>query len=101
MKSPLSFTLNVVVPTLVAMTSIAASSARIPYSYSGTITTEEIAAMQSLAWPQSYTAITGRFGFPAQRSDHADWYLRPGGMGAIRIDYNQDNIAVGFAMEGN
>jgi hypothetical protein len=100
-KSPVTFVCNVVVPTLVMMTSIAASSARIPYSYNGLLTPDELAAVEHLAWPQSYSAITGRIGYPAARSDHADWYLRPGGMGQVRIDYDRDNVAIGYALEGN
>jgi hypothetical protein len=101
-RHPIKFVCNVVIPSLVALTSIAtAATERTAYSYNGSITPDELAAMQSLAWPQSYSAITGRFGYPAQRSSHADWYLRPGGMGAVRVDYDQNNIAISMTLEGN
>jgi hypothetical protein len=103
MKSPVKFVCNVVVPTLVALTSIAVDANEwIPYSYNGVIETSELSTIEHLAWPQSGAAIIGRIGSPSYRSSTADWYLRPGGMGRLRIDYDQNtNVAIGYQLEGN
>jgi hypothetical protein len=101
MKPP-TFVFNVVVPVLVAITSIATEANEwIPYSYNGLIETSELASVQHLAWPQTYDAIIGRLGYPSYRSEFADWYLRPGGMGRLRVDYDENNMAVGYRLEGN
>jgi hypothetical protein len=102
MKSPAKFVCNVVVPLMVAVTSTATEANEwIPYSYNGLIESHELASVQHLAWPQSYEAVIGRLGYPSYRSESADWYLRPGGMGRLRVDYNDENIAIGFELEGN
>lgn len=101
-RSPVKFACNVVVPVLVAISSTAtAANEWIPYSYNGLVETNELATVSHLAWPQTYDAIIGRLGYPSYRSASADWYLRPGGMGRIRIDYDQNNIAIGYVLEGN
>jgi hypothetical protein len=102
MRSPLTFTLNCVVPLLVAITSTATEANEwIPYSYNGLIESHELASVQHLAWPQSYEAVIGRLGYPSYRSESADWYLRPGGMGRLRVDYDENNMAIGYQLEGN
>jgi hypothetical protein len=101
MKPP-TFVFNVVVPVLVAITSIATEANEwIPYSYNGLIEPSELDSVRYLAWPQSYEAVVGRLGYPSYRSETADWYLRPGGMGKLRIDYDRDGSAIGYQLEGN
>jgi hypothetical protein len=99
---PLQFVCNFVIPSLVAITSIATEANEwIPYSYNGLIESHELTSVQHLAWPQSYEAVIGRLGYPSYRSESADWYLRPGGMGRLRVDYDGNNMAIGYQLEGN
>jgi hypothetical protein len=102
-KTPLQFVCNVVIPLLAVATSTAIDANEwIPYSYNGTVETGELATIQNLAWPQSYEAITSCLGYPSYRSETADWYLRTGGMGRVRIDYDPNtNTAISYALEGN
>jgi hypothetical protein len=93
---PPTFVFNVVVPVLVAITSIAADSARIPYAY-GILTDDQAVSVLYLQWPQSYEAIKNLLGSPQQRSEASDWYLRRGG--AVRIDYDRDGNAIGYRWE--
>lgn len=95
MKPP-TFVFNVVVPVLVAISSIAADSARIPYAY-GILSDEQAVSVLYLQWPQSYSAIRNLLGSPQQRSEESDWYLRRGG--AVRIDYDRDGNAIGYRWE--
>lgn len=97
MKS-IKFVCNVVVPMMVAVTSIAADSARIPYAY-GILTDEQAVSVLYLQWPQSYGAIKSLLGYPQQRTESSDWYLRRGG--AIRIDYDREGQAIGYRWEEN
>ena len=94
---PVQFVLNVVVPSLVAISAIAADSARIPYAY-GVLSDEQAVSVLYLQWPQSYGAIKGLLGSPQQRSEASDWYLRRGG-GSIRIDYDRAGVAIGYRWE--
>jgi hypothetical protein len=98
--SPIKFVCNVVIPSLVALTSIAAPAERIPYAYSA-ITNDQAVSVLYLQWPQSQQAITSLLGSPNQRSAESDWYLRPGGAGAVRIDFNPaTGEAIGYGWEG-
>jgi hypothetical protein len=95
---PIQFVCNVVVPVMVAATSIAADSARIPYAY-GSLSNEQAVSVLYLQWPQSYGAIKDLLGSPQQRTERSDWYLRPGG--AVRIDYDPSSgQAIGYGWEG-
>lgn len=40
----------------------------------GQLTQEQLGALKSLAWPQTYEAMKGTFGFPAHRTETADYY---------------------------
>jgi hypothetical protein len=96
MIRPVQFVCNFVVPTLVAISAIAADSARIPYAY-GILTDDQAVSVLYLQWPQSYGAIKNLLGSPQQRSEASDWYLRRGG--AVRIDYDKQGTAIGYRWE--
>ena len=48
-----------------------------PYGLDGTLNESEIKALLYLQFPQSYEAISERFGFPAYRDNNADYYKLP------------------------
>lgn len=96
-RSPVTFVCNVVVPVLVTLTSLSAGAERIAYS-SGDLTAPEAVGVLYLAWPQSYNAMIDRLGYPAYRSSTADFYRRPDG-DLLRVDYDQNNTAIGYGWE--
>lgn len=50
-----------------------------PYALDGTLNEAEIKALLYLQFPQSYDAISQRFGFPAYRDSTTDYYKLPNG----------------------
>jgi hypothetical protein len=94
---PVQFVLNVVVPSLVAISSLPAGADRVPYS-SGQLTPTEAVDILYLAWPQSYGAMRDRFGYPAYRGPEGDYYFKPDGS-LLRINYSDDNRAIGYRWE--
>ncbi|MEM9804917.1 MAG: hypothetical protein AAF959_06530 [Cyanobacteria bacterium P01_D01_bin.56] len=48
-----------------------------PYGLDGELNESEIKALLYLQFPQSYEAISERFGFPAYRDSGADYYQLP------------------------
>ena len=50
-----------------------------PYGLEGELNESEIKALLYLQFPQSYEAISERFGFPAYRDNAADYYKLPNG----------------------
>ncbi|MBD2054472.1 hypothetical protein H6F88_00210 [Oculatella sp. FACHB-28] len=74
-----------------------------PYGLDGTFQTEDILTLQYLSFPQSYTAIKDRFGFPAYRDSQADYYKLPNGnWAAIYYDSSGNAIAYSFSdSDGN
>ncbi|WP_250565517.1 hypothetical protein [Adonisia turfae] len=48
-----------------------------PYGLDGELNESEIRALLYLQFPQSYEAISERFGFPAYRDSAADYYKLP------------------------
>ena len=50
-----------------------------PYGLDGELNESEIKALLYLQFPQSYEAISERFGFPAYRDSAADYYKLPNG----------------------
>ncbi|ESA32747.1 hypothetical protein N836_24360 [Leptolyngbya sp. Heron Island J] len=48
-----------------------------PYGLDGELNESEIKALLYLQFPQSYEAISERFGFPAYRDSTADYYKLP------------------------
>ena len=50
-----------------------------PYALDGTLSEADIVALLHLQFPQSYEAVSSRFGFPAYRDSHADYYQLPNG----------------------
>ena len=50
-----------------------------PYGVDGELSQADIKALLYLQFPQSYEAISGRFGFPAYRDSTADYYKLPNG----------------------
>ncbi|MBE9068605.1 hypothetical protein IQ260_18320 [Leptolyngbya cf. ectocarpi LEGE 11479] len=50
-----------------------------PYALDGELNKAEIKALLYLQFPQSYDAISERFGFPAYRDSTADYYKLPNG----------------------
>lgn len=47
------------------------------YGLNGSLNEADLIALTALAWPQSYTSLSNRFGFPAKRSETADYYQTP------------------------
>lgn len=66
------------------------------YGLQGTLSEADLVALTALAWPQSYTSLSGRFGFPAKRSDMADYYQTPGGQW-VAIFYS-GGVATGYSV---
>ncbi|NEP19968.1 MAG: hypothetical protein F6J97_24285 [Leptolyngbya sp. SIO4C1] len=65
------------------------------YGLDGTLSQADVLAMTYLEWPQSYDAVSGRFGFPAKRNESTDYYQTPGGQwvavfydGAVATGYS-------------
>ena len=50
-----------------------------PYGVDGELNESEIRALLYLQFPQSYDAISQRFGFPAYRDSTTDYYKLPNG----------------------
>ena len=50
-----------------------------PYGVDGELSEADIKALLYLQFPQSYEAISGRFGFPAYRDSTSDYYGLPNG----------------------
>ncbi|ESA32775.1 hypothetical protein N836_24500 [Leptolyngbya sp. Heron Island J] len=50
-----------------------------PYGVDGELSEADIKALLYLRFPQSYEAISGRFGFPAYRDSVSDYYKLPNG----------------------
>ena len=67
-----------------------------PYGVAGDIKAEETVALLHLAWPQSYEAIVGRFGYPAYRTETQDFYQLPNGRWAA-INYS-GRTALGYSL---
>lgn len=65
-----------------------------PYGLDGTLSEADIVALLHLQFPQSYEAVSARFGFPAYRDSHADYYQLPNGRWAA-IQY-AGTTATGF-----
>lgn len=66
------------------------------YGTDNGLTVEQSAAIDYLAWPQSYDAITSRFGSPDARSNDGtiDYYRRADGA-YVGLQYDASNRAVG------
>ena len=57
-----------------------------PYGLDGQLSASEINALLYLQFPQSYKAISSRFGFPAYRDGATDYYQLPNGHW-VAVDY--------------
>lgn len=62
------------------------------YGTGNGLTPEQSIAIQSIAMPQSYGAMTRRFGYPDRRDSEADYYQLSDGRWA-RIGYDANNRA--------
>ncbi|MEM1242770.1 MAG: hypothetical protein AAGI45_23310, partial [Cyanobacteria bacterium P01_H01_bin.26] len=73
--------LDVIMPAPVEAVepSAAPSPALEPYGIDGELSQAEIEALLYLQFPQSYNAISDRFGFPAYRDSTTDYYKLPNG----------------------
>jgi hypothetical protein len=49
-----------------------------PYGAKGSITQQQLAALQGLAWPQTYDDMVSSFGYPAHRTETGDYYQLEG-----------------------
>ena len=57
-----------------------------PYGLDGQLSKSDIHTLLSLQFPQSYEAMSSRFGFPAYRDGAADYYQLPNGHW-VAVDY--------------
>ena len=69
-----------------------------PYGAKGSITQSEFAALQGLAWPQSYDDMISSFGYPAQRTETGDYYQLEGTSSWVVIEYSGPQ-AIGYRTE--
>lgn len=58
------------------------------YAADGTLTLNEVAVMEHLAWPQTYGDMKGTFGLPAYRSYRSDIYHVEGSDQQIEVFYD-------------
>lgn len=65
------------------------------YAAEGSITPDEMQIMRWLAWPQTYSDLTGAIGYPAHRTNWADFYQLEGTEQWVII-YYQEKTATGF-----
>ena len=69
-----------------------------PYGAQGSITQQQLATLQGLAWPQSYNDMVGSFGYPAQRTETGDYYQLEGTSSWVVIEYSGTQ-AIGYRTE--
>ncbi len=67
------------------------------YGLSGTMGEADLLALSYLTWPQNYTSISDRFGFPAQRSESTDYYNISGNRW-VAIYYDSAGNATGYSI---
>lgn len=67
------------------------------YGLDGTMGEADLLALSYLNWPQNYTSISDRFGFPAQRSESADYYSISGNRW-VAIYYDSTGNATGYSI---
>lgn len=68
----------------------------VAYGGSGYLSYEQELTMQHLAWPQTYSAMKGTFGFPNRRTEAADIY-KLGDSSEVWV-YYQGTRATGYAV---
>lgn len=69
-----------------------------PYGVEGSLDEKELLALLYLQFPQSYTAIKDRLGFPAQRDATADYYRIEGTSNWVVIWYDETGRAVSYQL---
>lgn len=69
-----------------------------PYGVQGSITQQQFAALQGLAWPQSYEDMVTSFGYPAHRTETGDYYQLEGTSNWVVIEYSGPQ-AIGYRTE--
>jgi len=66
-----------------------------PYGVDGKLNEQELTVLLHLKFPQSYSSIKERLGFPAKRDEVSDYYQIKGTSRRVAIQYEGDR-AVGY-----
>lgn len=65
-----------------------------PYGTGQCLTPQQVVVALHLQFPQSYAAISSRFGSPEYRDRRSDWHCLPNGGGYARFDFDRTGRAV-------